>query len=87
MTGSDAAAGPGARWLGWAAQHATVGVRVDPATELVPAQTATEAFRVFVVTQTVFDPQGRVIDTRTPTVGVVLHNPGTGWEVSAVDER
>ncbi|WP_068275241.1 hypothetical protein [Aldersonia kunmingensis] len=87
VTGSASVTGPGAQWARWAAAHATIDVRVDASTELVPPQTATEAIRVFTVTQTVYDPQGRVLDTRTPTVGVVLHRHDVAWEVTTIDER
>ncbi|WP_068273880.1 hypothetical protein [Aldersonia kunmingensis] len=87
VTGSSSVTDAGGQWNRWAAAHATVDARVDASPELVPPQTASEAFRVYLVTQTVYDPQGRVLDTRTPTVGLVLHRGPTGWEVSSIDER
>lgn len=87
VTGSGSVSGPGGRWNQWAAQHASVRAVVAASTELVPPQSDTEAFRVFVVTQTVFTPTGQVIDTLTRTVAVKLNRTSPDWEVSSVDER
>ncbi|MFI6368301.1 hypothetical protein ACIBG0_36860 [Nocardia sp. NPDC050630] len=87
ITGTAPVAGPGAQWNQWAHQHATVAVEVEAAAETVPPQTATEAIRAFVVTQSVYTPLGELIDSVTRAVRVVLHLSGSSWEVSNVDSR
>ena len=86
VTGTVPVIGPGARWMGWTRQHATAAVRVDASPELVAPQTDTEAMRAFVVTQTLFTPQGQLLDTVVHQVTVQLWATSGGWEVTRVDE-
>ncbi|MDE1672646.1 hypothetical protein [Nocardia gipuzkoensis] len=87
ISASRAVAGPGAQWSRWANAHASAAVRVDPSPESVPPQTGSEAFRVLVVTQSMFTPRGELLDTVVHTVTVVLRTGRIGWEVSDVAER
>ncbi|MFE3105338.1 hypothetical protein [Nocardia tengchongensis] len=86
VTGTVPVIGPGARWLGWAREHATAAVQVDPSSAVVSPQTDADAMRAFVVTQTVFTPQGLALDTVVHQVAVQLNASSAGWEVTRVDE-
>ncbi|WP_216917665.1 hypothetical protein [Nocardia noduli] len=78
---------PGARWLEWAARHASAAVRVDASTEAVPPQTSRHAVRAYQVTQTWFSPSGELLDTAVFTAGIQLLRNGTAWEVNRVEQR
>ncbi|MFE2999306.1 hypothetical protein ACFXG4_30395 [Nocardia sp. NPDC059246] len=86
VTGTVPVIGPGARWMEWARQHATAAVQVDASPELVAPQTDTDAMRAFVVTQTLYTPEGQSLDTVVHQVAVQLTNTSSGWEVTHVDE-
>jgi hypothetical protein len=87
VTSTTSVTGPGAQWNQWAAKHATLTAEVAASPELVPEETATEAYRVFVVTQTARTPDGTEAGTRSTTANVLLRHTADGWEVDKISER
>ena len=87
VTSTTSVTGPGAQWNQWATAHATLTAAVAASPELVPEETATEAYRVFVVTQTARTPDGTEVGTRSTTANVLLRHTADGWEVDKISER
>lgn len=86
VVGTPPVRGPGAQWLGWAAR----GVRLTPDLQVLPDDrpddTATEAYRIYLVTQTPTS-DGQDLAPVVVVAYVQLVATASGWAVANIDQR
>lgn len=87
VVGTPPVRGPGAQWLDWAAR----GVRLTPTLQALPDDrpddTATAAYRIYLVTQTPITSDGQDLAPVVVVAYVQLLTTTSGWAVANIDQR
>lgn len=79
--------GAGAQWDGWSARGVRLSAEVTPLPDDRPADTATTAFRIDLVTQTPTTAAGQALLPVVVVAYVALQSTPAGWAVATIDQR
>ncbi len=87
IMGSPPVIGAGAQWQGWAARGVQLSAEVTGLPDDRPADTATTAFRIDLVTQTPTTASGQALAPVVVVAYVALQATHAGWAVANIDQR
>lgn len=79
--------GPGAQWSDWATRGVRLVPTLQPLPDDRPADSATTAYRIYLVTQTPTTANGQALAPVVVVAYVQLLATASGWAVANVDQR